>query len=183
MQAESDFLSRYKSSPLRMNTLARRIDAGCDALRISQNDLADRVGMTQRQVLYQIKKGERPGRKWMPVIAKELNCTVEWLVNGTGTPPTWATMQADSAAKSRGTAQMTLVMATDPKAPQSAQDDEPSADQAVFAKILKRLDNIEQLLSERLPNPTHDETIRAGLAVSDPPNRNQKSGLVPQSTP
>lgn len=50
----------------------------------------------------------------------------------------------------------------------------------VEALILERLDRIERLLLDRLPVAKgHDETIRAGLAVADPPDRK----LVDQPQP
>jgi hypothetical protein len=156
MQADSAFALLYKNDEHPMSTLSQRIDAGCDALRIGQSDLADLVGMTNRQVLYQIKSGERPGRKWLPLIAKQLSCSVEWLVNGTGEAPSWAGVQAATHVRSLGEAYMSAVVP----------DDQTTL-------ILARIDALQRLIEQRLPAPmpAHDETIRAGLAIPDPPTR------------
>ena len=64
---------------------------------ISQIELANALGVSP-SIVTRILSGNMPGRKHMPKIADLLNCTVEWLQNGTGTPPSWATAPAPSPA-------------------------------------------------------------------------------------
>ena len=74
----------------RPTTISERIEAGCRALNLAQVQLAQMAGLPTRQLLTQIKSGDRPGRKYLPGIAASLHCSVEWLVNGTGVAPSWA---------------------------------------------------------------------------------------------
>lgn len=52
-------------------------------------DVSKSLGVSP-QVVSQLLNGTKPGTKHMPTFSKMLNCSVEWLLNGTGETPTWA---------------------------------------------------------------------------------------------
>ncbi len=83
-------LSETDTLALVYHTIADRIEAACRALNLKQRQLAERAGLPSRQLLTQIKSGERPGRKHLEALALQMGCTVEWLTTGTGMAPSWA---------------------------------------------------------------------------------------------
>jgi transcriptional regulator with XRE-family HTH domain len=66
-----------------------RYEAGLRAKGLNQSQLARLIGVSQ-QYLSQMKFGEQPALKHRTAIAAHLGCTVEWLNNGTGEAPSWA---------------------------------------------------------------------------------------------
>ena len=72
-----------------MDTPASRLKKGFKAHGLTAVSVGKSLGVTH-QLIVRILKGDTPGMKHMPTFAKMLNCSVEWLMNGTGDPPTWA---------------------------------------------------------------------------------------------
>ena len=67
-----------------------RLEMGMSALNINQRQLAEEIGVSS-QIVSQIKTGLMKGNKHIPAIARVLEAEVEWLKNGTGEFPSWAT--------------------------------------------------------------------------------------------
>jgi transcriptional regulator with XRE-family HTH domain len=84
------------------HTIAERIEAACRALNIKQRELAERAGLPTRQLLTQIKSGERPGRKHVEALAGVMGSSVEWLTTGTGKAPSWASPRPAHLARESG---------------------------------------------------------------------------------
>lgn len=67
-----------------------RLDSAMQAKGLNQSELSRKIGAS-RQLISQIRCGERPGTARMPKIAEALGVTIEWLT--TGSPahaPEWA---------------------------------------------------------------------------------------------
>lgn len=69
--------------------LVDRLRKGLLANGIRQTDIAVRLRVT-RQSVHQIMTGKSAGHDHLPTLAEILGTTVEWLVNGTGSAPSWA---------------------------------------------------------------------------------------------
>jgi transcriptional regulator with XRE-family HTH domain len=68
--------------------IVERIRAGLAAKGMRQTDLARLLDIS-KQSIGQMLEGRTTGAKHYEAIAGHLGCTVEWLVSGTGRPPTW----------------------------------------------------------------------------------------------
>jgi len=79
-------------------TLGQRIDMGCQAKNWTRSQLAKKAAIPSPQYVSRLVNGDRGGRKYIPAIAKALNCSVEWLTMGTGSAPTWAKSLANDYA-------------------------------------------------------------------------------------
>lgn len=77
-----------------MSTIGDRLEMGLTALSLSGAELARRAGLPNRHMVSRLKSGDRPAAQHLDAIARVLGTTREWLVNGTGMPPTWAPADA-----------------------------------------------------------------------------------------
>jgi len=147
-----------------------RIHQGMESQGFTLTSLANACGVTQ-QSISQMKMGHHPGRKHWPTIAKVLGCSVEWLVGGTGEPPTWASVMARGGVKIAGEAVIGVVMKPIPKLAESTAPYASESPANFQSEVLGRLDRIERLLLSRFSAANGDELIRAGLAVPEPYER------------
>lgn len=67
-----------------------RIKLGCIALGLTQVEIARRIG-TQKQNVGHVASGAYRSGAIVEGVARELQCTVEWLIDGTGPGPAWST--------------------------------------------------------------------------------------------
>lgn len=69
-----------------MKTLAERLSTALAAMNLSEAELARRVGVTQ-QAINSVANGNTKRPRYIGEIAKALDTTVDWLLNGTGIGP------------------------------------------------------------------------------------------------
>lgn len=81
---------------------AARLEAGLVAKQLKQADIAREAGVS-RQIISQVKTGDKTAQRVVKVAADLLGCSVEWLTTGTGQAPSWAT--AGPAARVRDAGQ------------------------------------------------------------------------------
>ena len=60
------------------------------AFAFSGAELARKASLPNRHMVSRIRCGHLVGQHYLEQIAEVLQCSREWLVNGTGTPPSWA---------------------------------------------------------------------------------------------
>jgi transcriptional regulator with XRE-family HTH domain len=70
---------------------AARLEAGLAAKQLKQADIAREAGVS-RQIISQVKTGDKTAQRVVKVAADLLECSVEWLTTGTGQAPSWATV-------------------------------------------------------------------------------------------
>lgn len=70
--------------------LSARLEAGARAKGMTLRALAREAGMPTGTYLYRLEPGGRVGMKYLLRLAKTLETSVEWLVDGTGPAPPWA---------------------------------------------------------------------------------------------
>lgn len=82
-----------------MGTLAERLDAALKHADMTQNALAEKLGV-DRQIVSMLKYGKMKGHERWPQIAELLNVDARWLLTGEGVPPDWATPATRAAEPS-----------------------------------------------------------------------------------
>lgn len=64
-------------------TIAARVLSKRTELGLTQTELAERAGTTQ-QAIVQLESGKTKRPRYLPELAKALNCDIQWLLDGTG---------------------------------------------------------------------------------------------------
>lgn len=82
-----------------MQTLAERLDAALKNAGMTQNALAEKLGV-DRQIVSMLKHGKMKGHERWPQVADILGVDVKWLTTGEGASPEWATPPAAAAEPS-----------------------------------------------------------------------------------
>ena len=67
----------------RMSTIGERVREAMEAADLSQSELARRIGKKQ-QAIHQILSGTTRRSRYLPEIARETGCRLEWLLTGVG---------------------------------------------------------------------------------------------------
>lgn len=64
-------------------TIAARVLSKRTELGLTQSELAEKAGTTQ-QAIVQLESGKTKRPRYLPELAKALNCDIQWLLDGTG---------------------------------------------------------------------------------------------------
>lgn len=64
-------------------TIAARVLSKRTELGLTQTELAEKAGTTQ-QAIVQLESGKTKRPRYLPELAKALNCDIQWLLDGTG---------------------------------------------------------------------------------------------------
>ena len=64
-------------------TIAARVLSKRTELGLTQTELAEKAGTTQ-QAIVQLESGKTKRPRYLPELAKALNCGIQWLLDGTG---------------------------------------------------------------------------------------------------
>lgn len=79
-----DIVTKAKEADAQLvDTIGSRIKRARNALRLTQNELADAAGVSRSAVaLWEKELGSEPGAEKIPKLAAILECTQEWLLTG-----------------------------------------------------------------------------------------------------
>lgn len=67
-------------------SIAARVKSMRELLKLTQTDLAERIG-TSQQAIEQLENGKTKRPRYLPELADKLGVTIEWLLNGNQDPP------------------------------------------------------------------------------------------------